>query len=126
MDRTRTELSLVNPNGAAMDGSSPELTASMPASPAAPVSPLTRPICANARMPSRARSSSIAMNASIPEQTSGQATIDGVSQFSPAMIDGCGPGTDRMPLCRIEAITQAAEVGSTPMIRGPDVSGCRQ
>ncbi len=66
----------------------------------------------------RARPSATATTASRPVISNGQATSEGVPQFSPAMIEWWGPGTVTILPARRERRTQAAASGSTPISRG--------
>jgi hypothetical protein len=58
------------------------------------------------------------MKASMPVDTIGHATIEGRPQFSPAMIESCGPGTRRSRRASIEASMHAARVVSTLRMAG--------
>ena len=77
------------------------------------------PSRASSATASRARSSPIAQNASIPRLTAGQATGETRPQLSPAITESCGPGTSAGSPASIEASAHAALTGSTPTIRAP-------
>jgi hypothetical protein len=115
--RTSNETSAPNPHDRRrLWAFSPDSTAIRPPSAAAPVSPAVTPASASRHIASRAQSSSIVTATSMPRETSGQASIEGVPQFRPAMIESCGPGTVTSDMDRSDRVTQSADIGSTPRI----------
>src|SRR5207244_5713420 len=87
---------------------------------AAPVSPATTPIAARSRIACSAAASSTDTNTSTPVDTAGQAMIDTMPQFRPAMIESCGPGTAIGWPAAADCSPHAAERGSTTTIVAPD------
>ena len=99
-------------------------TARRPASAAAPVSPATTPIVARSRIACSAAASSTATNTSAPADTAGQAMIETMPQFKPAMIESCGPGTSTGRPAAAERSPHAADSGSTTTIVARDAKCC--